>query len=203
MSGIETASLVLAILPLLVNQLDNYVQGLETIKSFRTRRYRAQFESYLTKLGTHHAILLNTLELTLEGVVDHEKDISELIHNPCGAAWNDPKFQGKMRAKLGRNYEPFARNMSELASTLEELSRKLGLDPSTPMVCSSTLEWPKGFRVAITTLLINFRHRQSGALLLMVLALPPSNEPSRNSKPSSPSQYMPPSCRTSPAQMTC
>jgi hypothetical protein len=40
MSGIELAGIALAILPLLITQLDNYMQGIETLGDFRTRRYR-------------------------------------------------------------------------------------------------------------------------------------------------------------------
>ena len=130
MSGVETAGIVLAILPLLVNQLDNYVQGLETIKSFRTRRYRATFGRYLTKLETQQVILLNTLEQALEDVVDYEEDVSELIHNPRGSLWNNVQFQKQLLKKLDRNYEPFVKTMTDLADLLEQLATKLGL-PST------------------------------------------------------------------------
>lgn len=89
-TGIETAGVVLAVLPLIVNQLDSYVQGIETLKGFRTRRYRRQFEEWSTRLGTQHAILLNTLEQSLEGLVDYDDDISELLNNPRGPLWKDP-----------------------------------------------------------------------------------------------------------------
>src|SRR5947207_15985548 len=122
-AGVETVGLVLAILPLLVNQLDNYVQGLETIKSFRTRRYRRELEGYLTRLGTQQAILLNTLEQSLEGVVDCEYEVSELIQNPRGPQWKDSAFQAKLREKLGRDYDPFIGTMAQLSNLLEDLYR--------------------------------------------------------------------------------
>ncbi|KAF7113801.1 hypothetical protein CNMCM5793_004856 [Aspergillus hiratsukae] len=60
-TGIEATGVVLALLPLLINQLDNYVQGLETLKSFTAKRYLRELESYLTNLGAQQAIFLNTL----------------------------------------------------------------------------------------------------------------------------------------------
>ncbi|KAF7155950.1 hypothetical protein CNMCM6106_007862 [Aspergillus hiratsukae] len=60
-TGIEATGVVLALLPLLINQLDNYLQGLETLKSFTAKRYLRELESYLTNLGAQQAIFLNTL----------------------------------------------------------------------------------------------------------------------------------------------
>ncbi|KAJ9607842.1 hypothetical protein H2200_007921 [Cladophialophora chaetospira] len=127
-TGIETAGIVLAILPMIVNQLDAYAQGVENLKGFRTRRYRRQFEEWSTRLGTQHAILLNTLEQTLDGLLEHDDDISELIQNPRGPMWKDPAFQKKLAKTLDRNYIAFIRTMADLSMLLETLSRDLGLD---------------------------------------------------------------------------
>jgi hypothetical protein len=66
----EGAGVALAILPFLLNQLDNYVQGLETLKGFRAKRYRRELDGYLSGLWTQQAIFVNTLERSLDGVVD-------------------------------------------------------------------------------------------------------------------------------------
>ncbi|KAJ5985297.1 hypothetical protein N7522_012493 [Penicillium canescens] len=106
-TGIEATGVALAILPLLVNQLDNYARGLEKIKAFR--RYKWQLEDYSTGLSTQYAILLNTLELSLEGVVDDHDERSELISNPRGPGWSERGFQQQLTEKLDRNYVPFTR----------------------------------------------------------------------------------------------
>lgn len=135
-TGIETVGVVVAILPLVVNQLDAYVQGIETIRGFGTRRYRRQLEEYSTRLGTQHAILLNTLEESLDGLVDYEDEITELINHPRGPLWKDTSFQAKLRKKLDRNYDAFTRTMVELSTLLETLSRRLGLETADSMkVC--------------------------------------------------------------------
>ena len=136
-TGVETVGLVLAIFPLLVNQLDNYVQGLETIKSFRTRIYRRELDRYFTRLGTQKTMLLDTLEQSLDGVVEYEDEISELIQNPLGPRWKDLAFQAKLHKKLDRDYDAFIRTMTDLSSLLEHLQSKLGLKPGGTMnVCS-------------------------------------------------------------------
>jgi hypothetical protein len=122
-TGIEAAGLALAILPLFVNQIDAYVRGIEKIKVLR--RYRREFKGYSVGLSTQHAILLNTLEQALEGVVDDEDMISKLIRDPQGEEWKDLDLQKRLRSKLNRNYDVFICNMTGLSELLEQLSHKL------------------------------------------------------------------------------
>ncbi|CAI7633069.1 unnamed protein product [Penicillium viridicatum] len=124
----EAAGVALAILPLVINQLDNYVQGLETIKSFGAKRYRRELESYSSSLGTQQAIFVNTLERALDGVVEYEDGLDELRNNPLGNLWKRQSLQTSLHEKLGRDFYPFNQMMTEIATLLEELSRKLGLD---------------------------------------------------------------------------
>ncbi|KIV77085.1 hypothetical protein PV11_08920 [Exophiala sideris] len=120
------------ILPLVVNQLDAYVQGIETLRGFGNKRYRRRIQDYHTKLETQHAVLLNSLEQSLEGVVDYEEDVAELIRYPRGPMWRDRAFQKKLANKLGRSHHAFVGTMTELSTSLEDLSRKLGLQAGDP-----------------------------------------------------------------------
>ena len=121
----EAAGLALAILPLLINQLDNYVQGLQTLKGFRAKRYRQQLDGYFSNIGTQHAIFLNTLERALDGVVEYQDDIDELINDPSGNAWKKPELVKRMEKKLDRNYFPFKKTVMELATLLQDLKKRL------------------------------------------------------------------------------
>lgn len=124
-TGIEVAGLALAILPLFVSQIDAYVRGIEKIKGLRG--YRRELRGYSVGLSTQHAILLNTLEQALEGVVEDEDQVAELIRNPQGDGWKDPELQKRLRRKLDRNYEVFMGNMNGLSESLERLSHKLDI----------------------------------------------------------------------------
>ncbi|KAK2805520.1 hypothetical protein FQN50_006144 [Emmonsiellopsis sp. PD_5] len=137
MAGVEIAGVTLALLPLFLNQLDNYVQGLETLKGFRTRRYRRELHGYLTNLTTQHAILLNTLEQVLEGVVDYEEEIDKLIHDPLGPSWSNGVFQERLRKKLGRDHNTFVNAVTGLSMLVKETCTRLGVNPSG----SLEIEW--------------------------------------------------------------
>ncbi|KAJ5633185.1 hypothetical protein N7490_009524 [Penicillium lividum] len=113
-TGIEAAGLALAIVPLFVNQIDGYVRGLKT----------------------QYAILLNTLEHALEGVVNDEDKVSELIRDANGDGWKDEDLQRRLRLKLDRNYDVFSDNVTGLSERLERLSHKLEIgitDMKTPV----------------------------------------------------------------------
>jgi hypothetical protein len=127
-TGVETTGIILAILPLVVNQLDSYVQGLETIKTFRTKRYRRELEIYLTRLGTAQAIFWNTLELLLEDVVDSDDEVRDLISNPRGPSWQDVPFQIRLQRRLGRDHDIYFKAMTVLSGLLQNLGDKLGLE---------------------------------------------------------------------------
>ncbi|CAG8929380.1 unnamed protein product [Penicillium salamii] len=128
MSGIEVAGLTLAILPLVINQLDSYVQGIETLGDFRTKRYRRKLDHYATNLGSQQAAFINTLERSLEGVIEYEDSFESIGHGELKALWEMPSVQSLLQEKLGRNYLPFLRTMSQLSALLEELYLKLGWD---------------------------------------------------------------------------
>ncbi|KAJ5618693.1 hypothetical protein N7528_006804 [Penicillium herquei] len=128
MSGMEIAGLALAVLPLVVNQLENYVQGLETLGDFRTKRYRRKLDHYATHLAGQKAEFINTLERSLDGVIEYEDGIDTFGDDELRALWDKPSVQSLLQKKLGRNYHPFIRTMEQLSILLSELSRKLGWD---------------------------------------------------------------------------
>lgn len=132
-TGIEAAGLALALLPLMLNQIDNYVQGLQTMKSFRTRRYREHLESCAAMLSGQQAILINTIGLALGDVVPAE-ELCDLMRGPEGRPSNDPKLDDALRSRLGHSYNAFAAMMSEAAKILEELSSKLEMEATDPAV---------------------------------------------------------------------
>jgi hypothetical protein len=136
-TGIEATGLALTLLPLLVNQLDGYVRGLEKIKS--SRRYRLEIRGYRIGLSAQHAILLNTLELLLEDIVDDYDKRQALITNPKGPGWTSPDLQQKLVQKLGRNNAVFLETATGLCELLNSLAKKLGLKDADRLKVAPTL----------------------------------------------------------------
>jgi hypothetical protein len=152
-TGIEAAGLALAILPLLINQIDAYALGIEKIRLLR--RYRRDFKGYSMGLKTQRTILQNTLEQALEGVVDDEDEIHQLINNPQGEVWANAALQSRLRRKLNRNYDVFLQNMTSLSDLLEYLSRKLHIGEDWANVSDLFFYSYTIFRVVLTVLTLD------------------------------------------------
>lgn len=117
-TGVEAAGLVLAILPFLLNQLDNYVQGLHTLKSLRTRRYREHLESCAAILGGQQAILISTIGFALDGLVCAD-ELRDLMSSSDGRSWKNSTLDDALRTRLGQNYDAFAAMMGEASNILD------------------------------------------------------------------------------------
>ncbi|KAI2830146.1 hypothetical protein CBS76997_3616 [Aspergillus niger] len=138
-TGIEAASLVLALLPLLVNQIDNYIQGFQRMTCFKPKNYWREMESYRSILETERAILLNTLLIAVDGVTQYE--FGDWTRDPGSAFWTSQDVRQKLRQELGSSYEPFTSTINVLSGQLKNLSQKLGLIvDGTGRIDSQTLE---------------------------------------------------------------
>lgn len=126
MSGAEAAGLILAVLPLVMHAMDSYVQGVQTLKRFRTRRYREELEDYKLRIDTQRTEFLNTLELLFDGVVDREDEVRDLITNPKGQLWAESTIEAKLRKRLAHSYEVYIQTMWKLYSLLQQINETLG-----------------------------------------------------------------------------
>src|SRR5579859_6275470 len=155
----EAVGFVLAVLPLVVNQLDAYVQGIETLKLLRTRRYGFRWKSWKLSLGSEQAILSNNIELLL-GADGSEEGVAEFLRNlqeqqPLD---NGPIFE-RFHKLLGRNYNVYIENITELSKLLQHLQQKLGLSPgSAERVSRAQLPETRPGRLAIAHLVVNGLH---------------------------------------------
>jgi hypothetical protein len=126
MSGAEVAGLILAVLPLIMHTVDSYVQGVQTLKRFRTRRYREELEDYKLRIDTQQTEFLNTLELLFDGIVDCEDELRDLLTNPKGQLWTDSTIDAKLRKRLAHSYEVYIQTMWKLYSLLQQIHETLG-----------------------------------------------------------------------------
>ncbi|KAJ6024622.1 hypothetical protein N7540_005419 [Penicillium herquei] len=124
----EGAGLALALLPLVLNQLDNYVQGLEVLGDLRNSRYRRKLDSYLTKLGAEQALFIITMKQALQDFPDYKNTVDShtLTLAQLNVLWEKPTLQSFLESRLGTNYPHFLRTMNKLSELLIDLQRKLG-----------------------------------------------------------------------------
>ena len=125
MSGIEAAGLVLAVFPIVVNGLQHFTEGVETIKAWR--RYQRELAKYSRTLETQRIVYLNTIERLFEGIIQSNDELDALLNDPGAALAHKPQYEERLRARLGRSYGNYNRIMADMLDTLKMARKELGI----------------------------------------------------------------------------
>ena len=115
-TGIETAGLVLAAFPVLIKGIKAWVEGVETVKQWRTAR--RDLKSYAVRLQSQQVTCVDTLEQLLSDIVQSEKDLSVMLEDPGGELWQRPVYKKRLGARLDRSCDPFLQTLSEVRAFL-------------------------------------------------------------------------------------
>ena len=144
-SGIEVVGLTLAVLPLLINQVDGYVQGCERLKLLNDRKYFHQHKRWKLQLETEQIFLNNALETILYDEVVKSK-VKMFFDNPRpeSRTWDAVALEAALQSRLGPLYANFKNNLREVEFALEVVCKKLDIDPTCPQEVSDLhlpLDW--------------------------------------------------------------
>ena len=127
-TGIETAGLVLAILPLLIEALSVYKKGLEKtgmILGFKQKRYKLKVERLRLRLKGQSA----SLHLNLAKLIGRAAPNEDFMRLP--EDYNDVLWTGNIAERIkaylqpGGGFEAFQVTLSLYESYLEEIAEKL------------------------------------------------------------------------------
>ena len=135
MSGIEAAGIALAVFPILVGGLNQFVTGIETMH--RWRHYKVKLEQYATSLESAMAFFLNTLEELLDNIVPSDEEIQSLLREPRGPLWRRREYDERLRKRLDRSYSSYQKTISKLVRDIESMCEKLGVDNAGGVICPS------------------------------------------------------------------
>nr|POF20019.1 hypothetical protein CFP56_52268 [Quercus suber] len=158
MSGIEVAGLVLGAIPLVISGLEHYGEGARTIKSMWN--YPQEFASLSRRMRVEQDIFRNAIELLLSDCVE-DAVLADLLDNPGGDIWSDPKVDEALREKMRRSYEVYLETVRGMQTTLERFSARLKLGPDGKVRATLPL-----FRVTSQGVLMGFEesvHHVCGA----------------------------------------
>ena len=126
MSGVEAAGLVLAVFPIVVSGLQQFTEGIETIKNWR--RYHRELSKYARTLETQRIVYLNTIERLFEGIIQSNDDLEVLMNDPGMAFSRNPQYEERLCARLGRSYGNYTRIMADMLDALTAARKELGID---------------------------------------------------------------------------
>ncbi|KAG8529092.1 uncharacterized protein KY384_005727 [Bacidia gigantensis] len=125
MSGFEVAGVALGAFPIAIGALNHFLEGVQTIKYWR--RYRIKLSDYASVMETHRVYYLDTLDELLQDIVPSE-EMEELMSQPGGVMWKDPRYEQRLKQRLGRSYHAYIRTLAKMHAALNGLCEKLGVD---------------------------------------------------------------------------
>lgn len=126
-TGIETAGVILAAFPILINGLTAYSKGVSRIRDWYG--YRRILGQYTRDLAGEKVVYLNTLEELFEGIASSEDELRHLIEDPGGPVWQSEDYNQKLRTRLDHSYDSYISKLHDLRQTLEDFREKLNIIP--------------------------------------------------------------------------
>lgn len=122
MSGIEVAGLVLGSIPLIISALEDYADGVETIK--KMIRYKKELRDLVHDLQAEYCIFQDTCEWLLNGLTT-TVELETLLENPEG--WKRQELARSLEERLNSKYQVYMDRVTDMNETIQEFKAKLDL----------------------------------------------------------------------------
>ncbi len=142
-SGVEIASLILGILPLVVQRCEDYAKGLETIKNMRGRRWRREMNRYAARLGAEGVIFKNSLKRLIEDVLVVEVDVRSMESEEMKKTLGRKEFADLLEDRLGNDRYIYWQNLRMLSDNLTELRSRLRIEENIEAELKSQMDGAK------------------------------------------------------------
>ncbi|KAI4253148.1 MAG: hypothetical protein LQ352_003858 [Teloschistes flavicans] len=145
-TGVETAGLVLAALPLVISALQHYNEGLKPLKDFA--RYKSVINELSNDISLQKCLLRGTCEKLLTGLVDSESHLACLLDGPTSPAWREEQLALRLQERLQDSYSNYCELVSTISLAFGKLHYKIGLNAqgetleravSTPQLLSNNI----------------------------------------------------------------
>ena len=125
-TGVETAGLVVATIPLVINALEYFAEGVRTV--VKRWSYKRELQSLAWALAAEKALFSATCEKLLSDLVIDDYLFVNFVENPGGSSWKDAQLDRKLRDHLGKDYMLRQGFINEIHSAVQELLWKLEID---------------------------------------------------------------------------
>ena len=125
----EVAGVALALFPLVIKGLSNFVEAVSTVKRFK--HYHRELKRDARMIENEWTGFQLSMENLVSCVGHSYADSQMLLRSPGGAAWREPRFQKKLQIYLENSYNQFVQTIEELIEDLRLLCEKLSIDSDT------------------------------------------------------------------------
>ncbi|KAL6160366.1 hypothetical protein ACJQWK_09172 [Exserohilum turcicum] len=125
MSGIEVAGLVLGCLPLLIQGIESYKEGLDPIKGFFGRE--KELPIIIRKLRAQYDHYDQTIQL-LFGSITSDVEFALMMTDPAASQELWKSKEAALQDKLQNTYSSYQRTMADIERITKKIASKLDLD---------------------------------------------------------------------------
>ncbi|PVI03473.1 hypothetical protein DM02DRAFT_587868 [Periconia macrospinosa] len=129
MSGVELAGLILGCLPILIQGIEKYNEGLDPVKSFL--RWEKELPALIRKLRNQHVHYAQTIRILLEPITT-EFELAEMLSGSV-ALWKDKSMELKLQEKLQDSYFAYQNTISDIERITKRIASKLDLDRASEL----------------------------------------------------------------------
>ncbi|KAF2638986.1 hypothetical protein P280DRAFT_403639 [Massarina eburnea CBS 473.64] len=129
MSGVEVAGLVLGCLPLLIQGIESYNDGLDPLKSFM--RWEKELPALIRKLRNQHVHYAQTIRILLEPITT-EFQLADMLSG-SGQLWKDRDMEVKLQGRLQDSYHAYQSTISDIERITKKIASKLDLERATEL----------------------------------------------------------------------
>ncbi len=125
-TGVETAGLVLASLPLAISAFEYYKNGCQPLIDWW--KFEAVYKRLVQEIDLLRTFLRQFLEKLLSPIVDTDEELQSLLKNPSGDAWKSLELDRNLRIKLSDSYPNFINKIEAMNKDMQRLKEKMGVD---------------------------------------------------------------------------
>ncbi len=126
LTGVETAGLVLASLPLAISAFEHYKDGCEPLIDWW--EFEAVYKRLVQEIDLLRTFLRQFLEKLLSSIVDTDDELQSLLKSPSGNAWKSSELDRNLRIKLSDSYKIFINKIEAMNEDMQRLKEKMGVD---------------------------------------------------------------------------
>ncbi|KAF1839079.1 hypothetical protein BDW02DRAFT_585441 [Decorospora gaudefroyi] len=125
MSGVEIAGLVLGCLPLIIQGIASYKEGLDPVKSFMG--WERELPHFIRKLRGQHAHYAQTIEI-LFAPITSEVELAAMMSDPGASQklWKSKEID--LQDRLQGTYSSYQSTMADIERIMKKIASRLDLD---------------------------------------------------------------------------
>lgn len=127
LTGVETAGIVLAVLPLFISAFEHYNDSLDPLKAFWDIDRLLPIQ--IRRLRNQHVHFEQTLRILLAQIVDAD-EVEDMIAAPNSDIWKTPEMQQKLELLLQESYNAYQDTVSHMEEVMKKIAKDFKMDHS-------------------------------------------------------------------------